>query len=1114
MAGHVFDVPDWVSGLGGGTVGGLAAANNLSDLTSAAAARTNLGLGSAATKNIADFDLAGAASAAAASAIASIPIADTSHNGLLSAADWQLFRTAATGSVPTGNLTEATSGILTITGGIGAVVGSGTSLTVKKATATVDGYLAATDFATFNAKQAALGFTPLNPANNLSDLASGATARTNLGLSAAAVQSIANLTEATSAVLTITGGTGAVLGSGATIQVKKATSTADGYLSAGDWVTFSGKQAALGYTPLNPANNLSELTASAANVRTNLGLGSAATQATSAFDAAGAATSAVAAIPSASGSTRGLLTAGDWTTFNNKQAALTTGNLTEFGSNVFTITGGTGAVIGSGVTLQMTRANAANSGYLLNTDWQTFNNKQNPLTFSSVTESGSSVLTIVGGTNAVIGSSGVTIAVKVANTSQSGYLTSTDWNTFNAKQVALGFTPASLTANTFTGNQILSSANGVYYSTANAATWTLFREFASQGAAVANDAFALQYNTRSTAGGTDAWSDVFRVTALTGALALSSALTTAAVTLGGTLNLNGQVVSGSTTGNLTVGRAATYASAAVAWSLNVLNSGGGDNVSLGQSSATYATGGTLGWVGNSNAFLYWNSTQDFRIGTGTGSTPVLTFKGNGNLLINTATDNAITNDRLQISGNLISTAGSFGSTPNYRIQTVGAGNPVSARLGFGTDNTGWQLRIAKNVAGAYTDLITVSDANPSVAAARAGYVGIGTVTPTTGLHVNTAATFAALFSPGAPTVSASSGSSTYVYAIAALQQDGAMTLIGPTGQTTTSLNPPTSGSPNNLTWTAVSGAYSYAVYRTAGGATQGLLGYTTTTTFSDTGLTASGSVPAANTTGAVTMNGSLNVLGAATLGVVTIGNTLTLNAGATFNALSTFNVGATFNAIATFNAVLTGTSASGGNGALNAKVAGQAAIDLWDTVTGGTPSTGSRWRIFADNVGGGGGSLTFCFYDLANSRSVGGFDNNGWFAASVGLNIGNAANVNIGSNWQNWSPSVTSFMSLSGISIADAQYLRIGPIVYVKFDISFTCGGSAADRVFVSLPVAPVGNPQIQYAAISFGSANALQATWAYAEASSTTIQVLTNLQSNYPLGFVRFLVNGQYRCL
>jgi hypothetical protein len=57
-----------------------------------------------------------------------------------------------------------------------------------------------------------------------------------------------NLTEATSSVLTITGGTGAVLGSGTSIQVKQASSSVSGFLSSTDWSTFNGKASALSGT--------------------------------------------------------------------------------------------------------------------------------------------------------------------------------------------------------------------------------------------------------------------------------------------------------------------------------------------------------------------------------------------------------------------------------------------------------------------------------------------------------------------------------------------------------------------------------------------------------------------------------------------------------------------------------------------------------------------------------------------------------------------------------------------------------------------------------------------------------------------------------------------------
>lgn len=64
------------------------------------------------------------------------------------------------------------------------IVSSGTSHTFRLPTASSvnRGLLSSSDWSLFNGKQAALGFTPLNSASNLSDLASPSTARTNLGL--------------------------------------------------------------------------------------------------------------------------------------------------------------------------------------------------------------------------------------------------------------------------------------------------------------------------------------------------------------------------------------------------------------------------------------------------------------------------------------------------------------------------------------------------------------------------------------------------------------------------------------------------------------------------------------------------------------------------------------------------------------------------------------------------------------------------------------------------------------------------------------------------------------------------------------------------------------------
>lgn len=63
-------------------------------------------------------------------------------------------------------------------------------------------------------------------------------------------------------------------------------------------------------------------------------------------------------------------------------------NLTEATSSVLTITGGTGALV-SAVSIQVKQASGSQSGFLSSTDWTTFNNKQNTIT-NPVTGTGTS----------------------------------------------------------------------------------------------------------------------------------------------------------------------------------------------------------------------------------------------------------------------------------------------------------------------------------------------------------------------------------------------------------------------------------------------------------------------------------------------------------------------------------------------------------------------------------------------------------------------------------------------------------------------------------------------------------------------------------------------------
>lgn len=235
-----------------------------------------------------------------------LPTASSLNTGLLSNTDWTTFNNKQN-ALTLGNLTESTSSVLTITGGTGSIIGSGTTIQVKQASGSQSGFLSSTDWTTFNNKMTGLTLTTTGTSGAATYNSGTATlnipqylgaAVTSINGSTTAAQTIqtgstgtdftigtvagvttvaiptasasargllsttdwstfngkqnaltiGNLTESTSSVLTITGGTGSVIGSGTTIQIKKATGSQDGYLASSDFTTFAGKQNAITLT--------------------------------------------------------------------------------------------------------------------------------------------------------------------------------------------------------------------------------------------------------------------------------------------------------------------------------------------------------------------------------------------------------------------------------------------------------------------------------------------------------------------------------------------------------------------------------------------------------------------------------------------------------------------------------------------------------------------------------------------------------------------------------------------------------------------------------------------------------------------------------------------------
>jgi len=108
---------------------------------------------------------------------------------------------------------------------------------------------------------------------------------------------------------------------------------------------------------------------------------------------------------------------------------------------VTSVSGTTPIVSSGGATpaISIPAATSSVNGYLTSTDWNTFNSK------------GSGTVTSVTGTAPVVSSGGTTPAISMAaaTTSVSGYLTSTDWTTFNNK----------------VSSQWVTSGSDIYYTT-------------------------------------------------------------------------------------------------------------------------------------------------------------------------------------------------------------------------------------------------------------------------------------------------------------------------------------------------------------------------------------------------------------------------------------------------------------------------------------------------------------------------------------------------------------------------------------------------------------------------------------------------------------------------
>lgn len=217
---------------------------------------------------------------------------------------------------------------------------------ITQSNATTDGYLSATDWTTFNDKQPALGYTPVNQTRQLT--ING----TTYDLTADRSWSVGTVTSVTgSAPLASSGGTTPNL------TISQSGTASDGYLSSTDWNHFNSHTSCTGtVTCVAACTSTTGVSITGSPITSSGTLG---------FN-----------IATASSVCTGLLSSADWNTFNSHTSC--SGTVTSVGltSSTTGVSIACSPVTSSGnISLNIATASSLCTGLLTSADWNSFNSR-------------------------------------------------------------------------------------------------------------------------------------------------------------------------------------------------------------------------------------------------------------------------------------------------------------------------------------------------------------------------------------------------------------------------------------------------------------------------------------------------------------------------------------------------------------------------------------------------------------------------------------------------------------------------------------------------------------------------------------------------------------------
>jgi hypothetical protein len=196
--------------------------------------------------------ISGTAPISVASGVVSISQANSTTNGYLSSADWNTFN-AKQSALTLGNLTSSD---ITVTGGTGAVVGSGSTLTLATVNSNVGQFGSSTAIPkiTVNGKGLITAisteavFIPSGALSFIGDVTGTGNTGSDTTLTLATVNSNVGAYGSSTSVPTITVNAKGLVTAASQTAIPTATSSVTGLLTSTDWTTFNGKQAQLNGT--------------------------------------------------------------------------------------------------------------------------------------------------------------------------------------------------------------------------------------------------------------------------------------------------------------------------------------------------------------------------------------------------------------------------------------------------------------------------------------------------------------------------------------------------------------------------------------------------------------------------------------------------------------------------------------------------------------------------------------------------------------------------------------------------------------------------------------------------------------------------------------------------